>query len=641
VGAPLLLGVATSEEEQTGRTCFVSPDGDDGAPGTFDEPWASLHKAAETIRPGDTVYVRGGQYRLTERILFEEIGSEDRWTQIIGYPGETATLNCVDVLWDRSPDRVQKGWEVFPHDVGLLLVYKCSHFRVKNLSLEFSRARGFMAEYGNHIEFLYNNTFKTYGTGIRVGRAGGPGYRVIGNTLIRPNCKTMGSDRDDNLGVIRRNPPLEGIDVGTLLDFEIAHNEIAWGDKEAMLIDGSSRNGRIHHNYVHDLYNRPWVTGIAPNGYGNPRNIEISHNIVHDTGIGLGVGTEGGGETRDVRIHHNVLFDVYWAAIQVGTWRGPVRDVEVYNNTIYHCGYLESNRPPAGGICLSGNPSVGGPKNVHVYHNILSGNRDYHISVNRDVGLARDNIRIERNLTDSPVDNTWGTTWVAHEGDFPVQGEPMWVDPQNRDFRLRPGSPAVDAGFLSLASRDADGTAPDLGAIPFRRPEVPVPPAGEGFALRVNVGCTESHTDVHGHVWKKDPWRRGGGPYGANAGSMVDRGDVEIAGTDIPEIYRFERYGLGKYTVKVPPGLYRVVLHFAETYHREPGRRVFDVFLNGRLILSDLDVFEEAGDRAFAAVVRSGEVKAYEEIEVGFRGHEGAPILNGIEVLQVTEEDLE
>jgi hypothetical protein len=84
-----------------------------------------------------------------------------------------------------------------------------------------------------------------------------------------------------------------------------------------------------------------------------------------------------------------------------------------------------------------------------------------------------------------------------------------------------------------------------------------------------------------------------------------------------------------------------VVLHFAETYHREPGRRVFDVFLNGRLILSDLDVFEEAGDRAFAAVVRSGEVKAYEEIEVGFRGHEGAPILNGIEVLQVTEEDLE
>ena len=635
-GAPALFAMATSVMEKTGRTFFVALDGNDESAGTFDKPWATLHRAAEIIQAGDTVYVRGGEYKLTKRILFEGIGEPGMWTRVIGYPGETPTLNCIDAVWDRSPDRVQKGWETFPHDVGMLLVHKCSHFVVKNLWLDTSRSRGFMAEYGDHIELLYNNVYKTYAPGIRVGRADGPGYRVIGNVVLRACSRNMASGENDEF-VSTRKPPCEQIDVGTLLDFEIAYNEIAWGDKEAMLLDGSSQNGRIHHNYVHDLYNRPWVGGIAPNGYGNPRNIEMSHNIVHDVGIAIGVGSEGGGHARDIRIHHNVLFDVYWAAIQVGTWRGSISDVQVYNNTIHHCGYLDSNHRPAGGICISGNPQIGGPTDVRVYHNILTANRDYHISLNREVGLARDNIRIERNLLDSQVDNTWGTTWVAHCGDKPIREKPKYVDAEALDFRLQPDSPAIDAGWVKEAPFDADETPPELGAFAFLRPEVPIPPAGQGFTLRINTGCTKDHTDKEGRVWKADPWRRGNRPYGPDAGNMVDRGDKPVAGTTVPHIYLFERYGLGSYKIKVPPGQYRVVLHFAETWHNEPDKRVFDVSLNGRPMLQDLDVFREAGNHSFAAIVRSGKTRAYEEIEIGFKGRTGMPIINGIEILQVTQ----
>jgi hypothetical protein len=502
-----------------------------------------------------------------------------------------------------------------------------------------SRSRGFMAEYGDHIEFLHNTVFKTFAPGIRVGRAEGPGYRVVGNEVIRPCCKAMGSNDQDELAVIGRKPPCEGIDVGTLFDFEIAHNEIAWGDKEAMLLDGSAQNGDIHHNYVHDLHNRPWVTGIAPNGYGDPGNLAIHHNIVHDTGIGLGVGTEGGGETRDVRIHHNLLFDVYWAAINIGTWRGGIRGVHVYNNTIHHCGYLEGNRNPAGGICISGRTGPGGPQDMRVYQNILTGNRDYHIALMGTVGLASDNIRIERNLLGNPVDNTWGTRWIAHSGDRPLRGEPRYMDAAARDFRLRPDSPAIDAGLAEEALCDADGTRSELGAIPFLRAELPLPPAGKGFVLRVNVGCARDYTDAHGRLWRSDPWRRRDGAYGADGGSVVERGARPIAGTDVPHICRFERYGLGRYSATVPPGRYQVVLHFAETYHSEPGQRVFDVLVNDRPVIESLDVFREAGNRTFAAVIRSCETKTYGQIEVEFRSRKGSPILNGIELLQATQPD--
>jgi hypothetical protein len=35
----------------------------------------------------------------------------------------------------------------------------------------------------------------------------------------------------------------------------------------------------------------------------------------------------------------------------------------------------------------------------------------------------------------------------------------------------------------------------------------------------------------------------------------------------------------------VPPGRYRVRLHFAEVYYREAGKRRFDVLLEGKLVL--------------------------------------------------------
>lgn len=57
----------------SGRSFFISPTGNDttGA-GTFSNPWATVNKFAnQTLRPGDTLYCRGGTYNGTVRADFD------------------------------------------------------------------------------------------------------------------------------------------------------------------------------------------------------------------------------------------------------------------------------------------------------------------------------------------------------------------------------------------------------------------------------------------------------------------------------------------------------------------------------------------------------------------------------------------
>jgi hypothetical protein len=53
---------------------YVAPDGKDDSPGTKTHPFASIQKAQSVVQPGDTVYLRGGAYHLSE----EQIARQER-----------------------------------------------------------------------------------------------------------------------------------------------------------------------------------------------------------------------------------------------------------------------------------------------------------------------------------------------------------------------------------------------------------------------------------------------------------------------------------------------------------------------------------------------------------------------------------
>lgn len=82
-------------------TYYVAPDGNDGATGSKAAPWRTLARAQEAAVAGDTIYLRGGNYRYTaginacasttdvvNAITLNKSGSEGKPIRYWAYPGE-------------------------------------------------------------------------------------------------------------------------------------------------------------------------------------------------------------------------------------------------------------------------------------------------------------------------------------------------------------------------------------------------------------------------------------------------------------------------------------------------------------------------------------------------------------------------
>ncbi|MEJ7738207.1 MAG: malectin domain-containing carbohydrate-binding protein [Chitinophagaceae bacterium] len=85
--------------------------------------------------------------------------------------------------------------------------------------------------------------------------------------------------------------------------------------------------------------------------------------------------------------------------------------------------------------------------------------------------------------------------------------------------------------------------------------------------------------------------------YAPTPGNTYSTGSP-IDGTTNDEIYQSERYGTNAmfdYNFPLSNGQYTVILHFAEIYYADPGKRIFDVTLEGTKLLSNYDIVAKVG----------------------------------------------
>jgi large repetitive protein len=137
--------------------------------------------------------------------------------------------------------------------------------------------------------------------------------------------------------------------------------------------------------------------------------------------------------------------------------------------------------------------------------------------------------------------------------------------------------------------------------------------------------------------------------FSADQNGFVDGGNNSVTNNTIltdgvadaapMKVYQSNRFGVFTYTIPAltPGKSYTVRLHFAEAYWTEPGRRVFDVIINGQTALSAFDIVQKAGG-ANIAVVQSLTATANNngQIVIAFiQGSHGVdnPQVNGIEIL--------
>ena len=100
--------------------------------------------------------------------------------------------------------------------------------------------------------------------------------------------------------------------------------------------------------------------------------------------------------------------------------------------------------------------------------------------------------------------------------------------------------------------------------------------------------------------WSPDAYFKGG---------QISSNQEPAQGTDDPEFYETERWGHFSYAIPVAPGKYTLTLHFIE-HHAGPEstsipqsgeatssqERVFNVFCNGKTVVSKLNILDEVGE---------------------------------------------
>ncbi|MCB0300939.1 MAG: right-handed parallel beta-helix repeat-containing protein [Calditrichaeota bacterium] len=382
---------------------FISPDGSDAASGSIGSPWRSINFATQNTQPGDTIYMRGGNY------VYDEVwikpgwgGANGLYKTLAAYPGETPVMLSQ-------------------------ITVNCSYLRVEGLFFQLPKS-------------------------IRVVDWDSPSLHVhlMNNHFTGPQPRYGAIEFRGSYGLIEGNTIEISGDNGESQDHGIY---VMSGENNTIrknTVSGTFGYG-IH------LYDE-LKSNDDPNVLKYIRNVVVEENIVKNSRkrSGMIVGRQHNVRVENVIIRKNIFAGNNHVGLLIRQVDGLI---EIVNNTFYNNGLQALNLGEG-----SADPVVPSAK---IINNIFytTGNNcrehcdwfsEYLVDVSSGVGQ----IEVNRNLYLPLSDGIRGAEDVS-----PVSAEPMFSNPANDNFSLKAESPAIDAGIqIGLPFHSV---APDLGAIEF------------------------------------------------------------------------------------------------------------------------------------------------------------------------------
>jgi len=416
---------------------YVSTNGDNNNPGTENEPWLTIQKAADTMVAGDTVFVRTGTYN--EQVIIECCGEPNNYITFAAYPNEQPVVDGsdIDMVWGEG--LINVGTPAWP-DTPLPPrgFYGAEYIIIDGFKLQNSGEWGIRIGFSNHIIIRNNQVFNTRGPGIETDNGYEPGWNPTHCSYIY--CYDNFVGEGVNYGMTG-----EAISFGKVDHFEIMRNRVINTTKEGIDCKCEANQGIIAYNEVVT----PGV-GIYYDAYMDYQHDIIIHsNWVHGDG-GIYIGTEMGGTVENVYIFNNLVCNTTNGFGMLGESGGRI-NINVVNNT-YNVGNIVFQ------LVVS---NAGMPDGLSIRNNIIIGG----YGVNLAGDITEDDFILSHNLFNCDT-TTYGTDYII--------GNPLFVDQSNDDYHLQANSPAINMGSSTDApSVDFDGIqrpqdgAWDIGAYEY------------------------------------------------------------------------------------------------------------------------------------------------------------------------------
>ncbi len=384
------------------ETYYVAASGDDGNPGTLSEPWRTLQHAADTIGPGDTVEVRGGNYA---GMYLDTSGTAAQPIVFEAYQNETPSIVADNAI---TPDGIN--------------LEGASWVTVQGFTVNGRSRAGIRAVTCEHVTIRGNVMDRNDVWGVLTG--------FCDDLLIENNIASRSGEQ-------------HGIYVSNSGDRPVIRGNLIWGNRA----NGIHMNG-----------------DVSQGGDGIISGAIVEANVIYGNGAGGGSGINCDG-VQDSLIRNNLIYDQHASGISLYQidGGGPSSGNRVLNNTVLIASNGRwalniqdgaVNTTARNNILLNAHPFRG---SIDISFDSLPGFTDDHNAVmDRFTSDGGDSI-----LT--LVEWQQETGLDAHS--FVATQAALFVDAGSDDFHLSPTSPALDAGETRAdVPTDIAGVARPQGA---------------------------------------------------------------------------------------------------------------------------------------------------------------------------------
>lgn len=469
---------------------YVATNGSNTNPGTLQQPWRTIQKAANAATPGSTVYVRGGVYQ--ERVTVNVSGSAAQgYITFRNYPSEQPVVDGSGLTVPALPN-------------GLFLIAGRQYIAIqgfvlrnyKTATLTRVPAGIYVRGAAHHIRIRNNKIHHIEHNGTAAHDVDAHGIAVYGDNAAAAVRDVL--IQSNELYALKLGSSESLVVNGNVDGFQIIANKIHDNNNigiDAIGFEGVSsdpatdqaRNGLIAQNLVYNI-----------NSYGNPaygtdrsadgiyvdggRDIVIERNRVHHNNIGIELASEHQGKsTRNVTVRNNFVYLNDVTGIAMGGYdrlRGRTENCAIVNNTLLRNDRLQWGN---GELLLQFDT-----RNNVIKNNIFQANAQNLLIANpfsENTGNVLDsNIYFTAAGNSATAQWQWKKVWYtgfnayrAATGNDPLSffTDPLLVsDVAPYDLHIQPASPAIDVGeTLSAAGMlDIDrqarvqGLAIDIGA---------------------------------------------------------------------------------------------------------------------------------------------------------------------------------